>query len=293
MIIGTGSQVPHKVVTNKELEHTGTSAKWIEENLGIKERRITNKGSSHLGTLAGAKALKDARIKPYEVELIIVATSTPDRMNPSTACMIQDNLGCYNAVCFDINAVCSGFVYALDIATKMGYRYALVIGVDTFSHITDWTKRDCVFFGDGAGAVVIDNYVMGLYQCKLASDGSGRDVFTTPHGGTFEMDGKAVYKEGTTKLPKVIKELMAETWITDVDHVIPHQPSIRMLRKLAEEIEVPFEKFHTNMDRYANTAAASIPILLDEVKSEFKSGDLIMLAAIGSGWTYGAIIFGW
>jgi 3-oxoacyl-[acyl-carrier-protein] synthase-3 len=283
------------VVTNQNLEKiVDTSDEWIFENLGIRERRITNKSSSYLGTLAGLRAIHDAGLKPLDIDLIIVATSTPDRLNPSTACMIQDNLGCYNAAAFDLNAVCSGFVYALQVAHDMKSDYSLVIGVDTFSHITDWSRRDCVFFGDGAGAVVLKNDDK-LWHSVLGANGTGRDAFTTRHGGTFEMDGKAVYKEGTTELPKMINDLMNEYWITpdQIKHVIPHQPSIKMLRKLAEEIDIPFSRFYTNMDKYGNTAAASIPILLDEVKNKFKPGEMVMLAAIGSGWTYGAIILEW
>jgi 3-oxoacyl-[acyl-carrier-protein] synthase-3 len=295
-IIGTGSYVPRPVVTNESLEEkVNTSSDWIYNNLGIKERRRTNLNSSQIGTFAGGKALLNSKLKPEDIGLIIVATSTPDKLNPSTACMIQDNLECYNAVAFDINAVCSGFVYALDVAIKMHYRYSMVIGVDTFSHITDWTDRNCVFFGDGAGAVIIDNDYPNLCISSLKSDGRGRDAFFTPHCGTFEMNPKMVFEAGTTILPELINDFFCETWITpdQIAHVIPHQASIKMLRVLAEKIEIPFAKFCTNMERYGNTAGASIPIALDEFKSDFKPGELIMLASIGSGWTFGVIILEW
>jgi 3-oxoacyl-[acyl-carrier-protein] synthase-3 len=287
MILGTGAYLPPLRVTNKKIESFGhKNAKWTQEKLGIKERRVSFAPSSELGAKAALLALADARMKPSDIETLIVATSTPDKMNPSTACIIQDKIKAYNAVCFDINAVCSGFLYALTLVRGT----TLVIGVDTFSHITDWRERDCVFFGDGAGAVIA-NEVPGEFI--LQSDGTGRRAFETPHGGTFSMDGKAVFKEGTTILPAVISLALNKAHLTidDIDWLLPHQASKNMLKELARIIGLPWGKVKTNMEKYGNTAAASIPILLHE--NDFKKGDKLLLAAIGSGWTYGAMIIEW
>lgn len=296
-ILGTGVGLPKLVVKNSKIEEWGLSTdKWIRENLGIRERRVSFAPSSALGAMAAKEAIQDAGLKPEDIDLIIVATSTPDKLNPSTACIIQDKIGAYNATCFDINAVCSGFIYGLIIAERLvERRNALVIGVDTFSHITDWKDRNCVFFGDGAGAAIVTFEWEKLYYAHWESDGGGRHVFETDHGDTFRMNGKAVYKQGTTVLPDVINRVlnMADLKIDDIQWMLPHQASIKMLKDLAKKIGIPWKKVKTNMDKYGNTAAASIPILLHENKKDFKKGDYILMAAIGSGWTYGSIIIQW
>ena len=290
-IIGTGSFLPNTIVSNKEITDT---PEWVEYKLGIKERRMTNNLSSDIGAIAAERAIKSAGLEPLDIDMIIVATSTPDKMSPSTAAIIQDKIGAYSSVCFDINAVCTGFIYALLLADKLSqdYRNILVIGVDTFTHITDWKNRDCVFFGDGSGAVVINK---GYYRgcAGLRTDGRGRHGFYCDHGDTFNMDGHAVYIAGTTLLPSLINKVLQSEGLTigEIDYMLPHQASIGMLKKLADIIGIDWSKVLTNMDKYGNTAAASIPILLDE--NEFKLGDRLLLAAIGSGWTYGAIILEW
>ena len=290
-IIGTGSYVPDKIVTNQFLETiVDTDAQWIEQTLGIKERRIAAKdqATSDLAFQAGANAIKNANLKVEDIDLIIVATSTPDRLCPSTACFVQDKLKSYNAVAFDISAVCSGFFYGMSVASQYiasnVYNNVLVIGADTFSKITDWKRRDCIFFGDGAGAAVLSHADKneGFLAFRLHSDGRGRYVFTVPAGGSenpatsktiedglhyYCMDGKEVYKTAINVLPQTIREVLEDTGlkVDDIDYMIPHQPSIGILKKTAEILNLPFEKVMTNMDRYANTSAGTIPILLDEM----------------------------
>ena len=320
-IIGTGSYVPGKIYTNKYLETIiDTNDEWIQKNLGIKERRIaaSNEATSDLAWKAGQKAIENAKLDKEDIDLIIIATSTPDRPCPSTACIVQDKLKAYNAVAFDIAAVCSGFLYGMSVASQYiasgVYDNVLVIGADTFSKITDWTSRDCVFFGDGAGAAVLShaNDDEGFLAFRLYSDGRGKFVFTVPAGGSenpaslktvkeglhyFQMDGKEVFKTATEVLPKSISKVLSDTKleVSDIDYLIPHQPSIGILKKTAEILGLPFEKVMTNMDKYANTSGGTIPILLDELNraGKLKKGDIILFAAIGSGWTFGASIIKW
>ncbi len=320
-IIGTGSYVPDQVYTNEYLESTiDTNAKWIFNSLGIKERRIADKdqATSDLAWKAGLRAIENANLHIHDIDLIIVATSTPDRIAPSTACFVQDKLKAYNAVAFDIAAVCSGFLYAMSVASQYiasdVYQNILVIGADTFSKITDWNRRDAVFFGDGAGAAIVSQADAneGFLAYRLYSDGRGKENFTVPAGGSampcdsttlekrlhyFKMNGKEVFNTAIKVLPKAINQVLADTGLTinDVDFMIPHQPSIKILKKTAEIIGLPFEKVMTNMDKYANTSGGTIPILMDELnkKSILKPGHTVLFAAVGSGWTYGAAIIKW
>lgn len=320
-IIGTGSYVPEKVYTNEYLESiVDTDAEWIYKTLGIRERRIAAVGetTSDLAYKAGLKAIEESDLKVTDIDLIIVATATPDRLAPSTACIVQDKLHAYNAVAFDIAAVCSGFLFAMSVGSQYiasgVYQNILIIGADTFSKITNWTKREAIFFGDGAGAAIIShaNVNEGFLAFRLYTDGRGKDGFTVLAGGSehpsskltlekgmhyFTMDGKAVYKTAVDVLPKAINQVLDDTRLTidDIDFMIPHQPSISILKKTAELIGLPFEKVMTNMDRYANTSGGTIPILLDELNRSniLKKGDIILFAAVGSGWTYGASIVKW
>ena len=320
-IIGTGSYVPEKVLTNEELEKmVDTSAEWIEKTLGIKERRIAtpSEATSDLAVEAAKGAISDAGLKIEDIDLIIVATSTPDRISPSTACIVQDKLKAYNSVAFDIAAVCSGFLYAMSVAAQFirshVYDNVLVVGADKFSYITDWSDRNCVFFGDGAGAAILShsNTDEGFLAFRLYSDGRGSKCFTVPSGGSetptttetlnsggqyFKMDGKAVYNTAVQALPQAIMQVLndTDTEIGDVDFLIPHQPSIGILKETAHRIGMPFDKVMTNMDRYANTSGGTIPIMLDEVHKarKLKSGSTIIFAAVGAGWTYGAALLRW
>lgn len=320
-IIGTGSYVPEKIYTNKDIEKfVDTSDAWVYENLGIKKRHIAspNQSTSDLAAEAGLKAIKNAGLSVDDIDLIIVATATPDRLAPSTGAIVQDKIKAYNAVAFDISAVCSGFLYSMSVATQFiasgVYDNVLVIGADTFSKITDWNRRDCVFFGDGAGASVFSsgNVNEGFQAFRLFTDGRGKWNFTIPAGGSekpatketvengehyFEMNGRAVYETAIKVLPKAINQVLEDTGLTisDIDYMIPHQPSIRILQKTAQIIGLPWGKVMTNMENYANTSGGTIPILLDEVnkKGLLKKGDTILFVAVGSGWTYGASILKW
>lgn len=320
-IIGTGSYVPERVLTNEELEKIiPTNSKWIEETLGIKERRVASnkEATSDLAAKAAISAIHNSGLSKDEIDLIIVATATPDRLAPSTAAIVQDKIQAYNSVAFDISAVCSGFLYGMSVATQFiaagVYDNILVIGADTFSKITDWTRRDAVFFGDGAGAAVFSqgNVNEGFTALRLYTDGRGKYHYTIPAGGSeipassetvkqglhyFQMNGRAVYDTATLVLPKAIKQVLNDTGLTidDIDLFIPHQPSIGILKKTAEIIGLPWEKVMTNMDKYANTSGGTIPILLDEIhrSGKLQKGHNILFAAVGSGWTYGAAILKW
>jgi len=320
-IIGTGSYVPETIYTNKYLESIiDTNAEWIEKNLGIKERRISakNQCTSDLASEAALKAIENAGLTKDHIDLIIVATATPDRLAPSTAAIVQDKIKAYNAVAFDISAVCSGFLYAMSVASQFiaagVYDNVLVIGADTFSRVTDWKRRDAVFFGDGAGAAVFSNgnVTEGFLAFRLYTDGRGKFNYTIPAGGSempaseetvknglhyFQMNGRAVYETGAKVLPIAINQVLNDTGLTidDIDYMIPHQPSIKILQKTAEILGLPWEKVMTNMDKYANTSGGTIPILLDEVNraGKLKKGNTLLFAAVGSGWTYGASILKW
>lgn len=321
-IIGTGSYVPETVYTNEYLETiVPTNAEWIYENVGIKERHVASEtqATSDLAAIAGQRAIEDACLSAGDIDLIIVATSTPDRKAPSTAAFVQHKLNAYNAAAFDVTAVCSGFLFGMSVASQYiasgVYNNVLVIGADTFSKITDWTRRDAIFFGDGAGAAVVSaaNITEGFLAYRLYTDTSHDMLgFTIPAGGSeipltskniadglqyFQMNGKAVFASATQALPKAINQVLEDTGLTvdAIDLMIPHQPSIRILKKTAEMIGLPFEKVMHNMERYANTSGGTIPILLDECKraGKIKKDDIILFAAVGSGWTYGAAIIKW
>lgn len=321
-IIGTGSYAPEKVYTNKYLESIiPTNDEWIRANLGIQERHIAadDEYTSDLATQAGLRAVIDAGLKVEDIDLIIVATATPDRKAPATATIVQYKMQAKNAAAFDISAVCSGFLYAMSIGTQFiangVYNHVLVIGADKFSSIIDWTRRDAVFFGDGAGAAVltIADETEGFLAYRIYTDTRENHFgFTVPAGGSeipitqkvmderlqyFQMDGKAVFKSATEALPRAINQVLQDTGlsINDIALMIPHQPSIRILQKTAEILGLPFEKVMHNMEHYANTSSGTIPILLDETKKagKIKKGDNILFAAVGAGWTYGAAIIKW
>lgn len=320
-ICGTGSYTPERIYTNEYLETLApTNAEWILKNVGIRERRIASEDqcTSDLAASAGLSAIQNAGLTADEIDLIIVATATPDRLAPSTAAIVQDKIKAYNSVAFDIAAVCSGFLFGMSVASQFiasgVYDNVLVIGADTFSRITDWSQRDCIFFGDGAGAAVITHSEpdSGFLAFRLYTDGKGKFNFTVPAGGSeipasqktvkeglhyFRMNGKAVFETGTKVLSKAILQVLEDTGmkISDIDYMIPHQPSVKVLRKTAEIIGLPFEKVMTNMDRYANTSGGTIPILLDEVNKSGKllKGTTVLFAAVGAGWTYGASILKW
>jgi 3-oxoacyl-[acyl-carrier-protein] synthase-3 len=296
--LGVGQSLPDKVISNKDIESItiGSNAEWIEDKLGIQERRVSiNDTVVTLGTSAAAEALNDSALSKSDIDLIIVNTSSSDKVSPSVACMIQDKLG-LTCPAFDINAVCTGFIYALELGSLMldKYKNILIISTETYSKITDWDNRNSCFFGDGSAAVVITRNNREFYS-KLGADGSGCDYFNCDRKSTFNMNGKEVYKFGTRVLPLEINKLIADNSlnINDIDWVVPHQPSHNVLKETARKLNISNDKIYFNMQRYANTAGASVPMALyDGLKTgKIKNGDNLILAAIGSGWTYGVSYF--
>lgn len=321
-ITGTGMSVPDMVINNHVLASIcpEVNPEWTYNILGIYERRMAKayQYTSDFAAAAGRMAIENAGLLVEDIEMVIVATATPDRKAPSTACIAQRKMGTYNAVCFDVAAVCSGFLYGMVIASQFiaskTYRNILVIGADVFSSITDYSCRNSVFFGDGAGAVVLSATTPhGFFDFDMHSDGKGWSAFTVLGGGTelpvtkenmiqfineykyFSMDGKAVFNTATRVLPESINFLLAKNKMTvdDITMLIPHQPSIGILKKTAEVLGLPFEKVRHNMEKYANTSAGTIPILLHETFPSIKRNDVVVFAAVGSGWTWGSIIMKW
>lgn len=320
-ILGTGAYVPDRVLTNADLERmVATDDAWIIERTGIRERRIAAPGEacSDLGTRAAQEALAAAGITPADLDLILVATCTGDQPLPSTACLIQAQLGARRAAACDLSAACCGFVYALSVAdayVKTGSRYVLVIGSEVMSAITDWTDRStCILFGDGAGAAVVGPAEghRGILSTHLHSDGGLGELICVPGGGSemppsekmlsekaqyLKMRGNETYKVAIKTLEEVARETLSAHSLTvnDVDLYVPHQANIRILRAVAERLQLPMEKVFMNIDRYGNTSAASIPLALDEaVKAgRIKEGSLVMIGAFGAGLTWASALIRW
>jgi len=324
VILGTGSYAPERVLTNKDLSHmVDTSDDWIHSRTGIRERRIAapDEASSDMGAKAAQRALDAAGLKATDIDLLIVATITPDMQMPSCACFIQQKLGIpTRAACFDLNAACSGFLYSLDTACAMlasgRYRRALVIGVEKLSNVVDWQDRTtCVLFGDGSGAVVIgtvDEPNRGLLGCRLGSDGESADLLCIPSGGSrtpascatvaardhfIHMKGKEVFKLAVRGMDEAAREILEQHGLRadQIALVIPHQANLRIIEAISEYLELPLDRFYVNVDRYGNTSAASIPLALDEVSrsGRLKPGDLVLLVAFGAGLTYGSALIRW
>jgi len=321
-IVGTGSYVPDKIVSNFDLEKmVDTTDEWITTRTGIQERRIAqaSEAASDLALKAGSIALKQAGIAAKEVDLLIVATQSPDYQLPSTAAVIQPKLGLKNAVCFDISAACSGAIYALIMAESLmktcNYNTAMIIGTDVLSKSVDWSDRStCVLFGDGAGAIVLKMNIKGrnLISFDWGSDGSGVDFLKIPAGGSrnpilasnidqnqqyLKMDGKKVYKQATKMMyHSVIRALNhAKLQKSDIDFIIPHQANKRIIEAIAKKLALADDKVMINIENYGNTSAASIPIALDEAISQgkIKDGDIVVLTAFGAGLTWGSIVIKW
>jgi len=307
-IKSTGSYVPSKVLTNEDvLAHLPTAPEWVVENFGIRERHIAEpeEYTSDLAARAGLEAIASAGLEPNDIDLIIVATATPDRKMPSSACIAQKKMGISNCcAALDVAAVCAGFVYGITIAGQFiqhgVYEHALVIGADTFSKVTDWNHRNCVVFGDGAGAVVLEkgDRENGLFSSILFAQGEGMNDFTVyPGDAYFTMNGKAVYEKATTAVPECVRQILGLNGLglEDVSMIIPHQATARVLKRIAELLNVPFSRIQTNLESYANTAGASVPLLLDQVNRRglLHPGDLLLLVAIGAGWTWGASLYRW
>lgn len=302
-ILGTGCYLPPKIITNQDIEKIiDTTHEWINTKLGINERRVVeNELPSDMGYQAALKALKSANLTINDIDLIVVATSSPEKISPSTACTIHSKFNIEkNTPAFDINAVCSGFVYAVNLVSPLisfgVYKNVLVIATEAYSKITNWNDRHCVFFGDGAGAVVMGPSKDGWIVCESSANGKGTGMtgFNLPIGEPFIMKGKEVWDQAVKVLPQSIRSVLkaSDVDINSVDLIVPHQPNINILKTIAEDLGVPMTKVKTVMDKYANTAGASIPIALDDAvkNNEIKKGDIIVLAAIGSGWTWGSTV---
>jgi 3-oxoacyl-[acyl-carrier-protein] synthase-3 len=316
-IVGTGSALPERLVDNAtlatELGARGveTSDDWIVARTGIRQRYIASpqESSSVLGTRAARAAIEAAGLAPKDVDLIIVATSTPDYVFPSTACLVQRSLGIVGGAAFDVQAVCSGFVYGLTVADAMirtgSARHALVIGAETFSRILDWNDRGtCVLFGDGAGAVVLSaSERPGILAAKLHADGRHEAILRTAgnvsHGSItghpfLTMDGQAVFKLAVGVLDEVARETVAAAGlaVADIDWLVPHQANVRILQATGRKLGLPAEKVIVTVDRHANTSAASVPLALDVAMRDGRihPGHRVMLQGVGGGFTWGAVL---
>ncbi len=311
-IIGTGSYLPEKILTNRDLERmVDTSDDWIATRTGIRERRIAADGetASDMALAASRKALDAAGIEPEQLGLIIVATTTPDMIFPSTACILQAKLGTRGGAAFDVQAVCSGFIYALataDLFVRAGhYSHALVVGSEVYSRILDWKDRStCVLFGDGAGAVVLATSERpGLLASRLHADGSHSGVLAVPgqvcSGGVrgtpfVTMEGNVVFRFAVKVLAEVVEEVLAAADVPKqrIDWLIPHQANLRIIEATAKKLGLPMDKVIVTVDRHANTSAASIPLALDEAVRDgrVRPGQHVLLEAVGGGFTWGSAL---
>jgi 3-oxoacyl-[acyl-carrier-protein] synthase III len=314
-IVGTGSYLPAKVLTNHDLERmVDTTDEWIYTRTGIRQRHIAADGeaTSDLALQASRNALEAARMAPADIDLIVVATTTPDMVFPGTACILQAKLGTKNCPAFDVQAVCAGFTYALSTADQFlrsgKYRSALVVGAETYSRILDWKDRGtCVLFGDGAGAVVLRrSETPGILSSHLHADGSHAGQLCVPgsvSGGQItgrpllQMDGGAVFKFAVKVLGELVDEALAASGLskTDIDWLIPHQANIRIIQATAKKLGLSMERVVLTVDRHANTSAASIPLALDEAVRDgrIQPGQNLLMEAIGGGFTWGAVLARW
>ena len=324
-IIGTGSYVPPRVVANAEFEarpELQTTDEWIRTRTGIRERRFAAEGqnTSDLAAEAARHAMVQAGVKPEEIDLIIVATITPDMPFPSTACLVQHKIGAKRAACFDLEAACSGFLYALEVGQQFvaahTYNTVLVIGAEKLSSVIDMQDRNtCVLFGDGAGAAILRSRgegCHGILTTCMGANGEHADLLKMPGGGSLhpatqetvsarlhylQMAGKEVFKQAVTAMNSAGTEALARCQITgaDIALVIPHQANLRIIDALAKRIEVPSDRIYVNLDRFGNTSAASVPIALDEAAraGRIKSGDLVLMVAFGAGFTWASCVVQW
>ncbi len=319
--IGIGSYVPHKVLTNADLEKmVDTSDEWITTRTGIRQRRIVAQGeaTSDLACKAALHALEEAKIKPAHIDLLIVATITPDMQFPSTACLVQHRLGATNAICFDVAAACAGFVYAVTIAKQFiargSLKNALVIGAETLSTITDWQDRNtCVLFGDGAGACVLSEVKSGgILSSYLGSDGAMSELLMIPGGGSrhpashksiddrqhfIKMRGNELFKIAVNAMAEAACKAVEQAGLKaeDIDLVIPHQANTRIINAVARKLGLTEDKIFLNIEKYGNTSSASTIIALTEAVAtgRVKKGDIILLDAFGAGLTWGACVVKW
>lgn len=314
IIHATGHYLPSNIVSNDTLAtQIDTSDEWIFSRTGIKQRHIADdtETTSVMGTRAAEEALKNAELNPSDIDLIIVATTTPDHVFPSCATVIQHALGIHDCPAFDVQAVCSGFIYALDIANKFiksgQAQHALVIGAEKMSSILDWTDRNtCVLFGDGAGAVVLseNDHAEGIINTKLFADGQYRELLWIPNGVSQQsnertdsyvnMQGREVFKVAVSKLRDMVKVITEDTdyHANDIDKLVPHQANIRIIQSVAEKLDLPMEKVITTVAEHANTSAASVPLALHHGVStgQIQRNELLLLEAFGGGFTWGGAL---
>ena len=308
-IAGTGSYLPEKILTNADLEHmVDTTDEWIFSRTGIRERHIVadNEFTSDLALQASYKAIESAGIKAEDIDLIIVATTTPDKIFPSTACILQRKLGIAGCPAFDVQAVCSGFVYALATADNFikagAAKCALVIGAESFSRITDWTDRgNCILWGDGAGAVILQaSQEPGIISTHLHADGSYENMLHVPRKNdmsscdTVVMEGNGVFKVAVNTLDAIVDETLAANGIqkSDIDWLVPHQANIRILQATAKKLSMSMDRVVVTVDKHGNTSAASIPLALDVAVRDgrIKRGEIILMEAFGGGFTWGSAL---
>ena len=323
-IIGTGSSIPKRILSNKDLESiVDTTDEWIIRRTGIKERRISSKGekenTTDLATHASLQAMEMAGISPESLDMIVVGTVTPDRQFPSTACMVQKELNAENATAFDVSAGCSGFLYALSVvdnAIRLGTcRTALVLGVERLSAVLNWQDRNtCVLLGDGAGAVVVASTKKKnrILSTHLRSDGTLWELLYSSDGNNhtpkilqsidikpfqLSMDGHRLFKKAVACLSSIANQALQHNSLSckDIELLVPHQANIRIINAMAKNLRISMEKVYTNIHRYGNTSSASIPIALDEANREglLKKGDHVLLVSFGAGLTWGASILRW
>ena len=303
-IAGTGSYLPENVVTNQDLEKTmDTSDEWIRERTGIRKRHLAADGekSSDMGLAAARNALQMAGIEASAVDLIVVATTTPDKIFPSNACIIQRQLDVHTCPAFDVQAVCSGFVYGLDVANRMiqtgGCKTALVIGCEKLSRITNWDDRGtAVLFGDGAGAVVIEvSDEPGILSTHIHADGEFENLLEVPEGEEFiAMNGNAVFRKAVSTLGSIARETLAANGVdkSELDWLVPHQANLRIIAAAARKLDLPMERVVVTVEEHANTSAASIPLALDTAVRDgrIQRGQLLLFEAFGGGFTWGSAL---
>jgi 3-oxoacyl-[acyl-carrier-protein] synthase-3 len=321
-IIGTGSYVPEKILTNADLMRmVDTSDEWITTRTGIKERRVAAKDehTSDMAAKAALAAIEQAGISAKEIDLILLATATPDMVFPATACLVQNIIGATKAACLDVSAACAGFLFAIEIAqqfiTSHTYETVLVIGAEKLTSITNWTDRNtCVLFGDGAGAAVLRHRgsAHGVIATHVGSDGQYADILFMPGGGcrtpitaenvdqnlqTIHMSGKDVYKQAVTAMMAASKTVLDQAGLTidDIACVIPHQANVRIIEAIADRLKIPIDRFFVNLDRYGNTSAAAVAIALDEANrtGRIKAGDYILMVVFGGGLTWASTVIEW
>jgi 3-oxoacyl-[acyl-carrier-protein] synthase-3 len=314
-IAGTGSYLPATVLTNEDLEkRIDTSDEWIFSRTGIRTRRVAaeSETTSDLGAQAAREAMEAAGVGPEDIDLIIVATTTPDMVFPSTACIVQRKLGIRRGAALDVQAVCTGFVYALAIADKFvasgQHQRALVIGTEIFSRLLDWSdRRTCVLFGDGAGAVVLEHSeTPGVISTHLHADGEYADILCVPggvHSGAVQgraflhMDGQAVFRFAVRALEEVCEETLGANGFTgaDIDWLVPHQANVRIIQATAQKLGLPPERVVMTLEQQGNTSAASVPLALDAAVRDgrIQRNHLVMLEAVGGGMTWGSVLLRW